>query len=92
MKKSFSIAKISKLLGAIFFTLILFSNIQVATLSSTEIACADISIFGLDIELFQETKAAEANLCDQICTGKPVALVCTYLVETGFCYGLWIEN
>ncbi|MEW6507688.1 MAG: hypothetical protein AB1432_08085 [Bacteroidota bacterium] len=86
MNVKLNIKTIGRALGIILFIFILFTNIKIALSSDDTLSSNAVSIFGYKIVIFEPTKAGKPKLCDEICTSQP-NLVCTYIVEHGYCFG-----
>lgn len=48
---------LGKICGALLFTLLMFTNIKVAMMEDTDILKGDISILGIELNLFEESYA-----------------------------------
>jgi hypothetical protein len=79
---------VGKIIGAILFALILFANIKIALLDDAEIACGDISLVGVELELFEPTYACEVTFedCQAICETTYLRH-CTIMIGYGDCPG-----
>ena len=64
-KKRFK--NVSKAIAIALFALLMFTNIKIATIDSSELAKGDISIFGIQVTLFDATDAYDAGGCDSSC-------------------------
>ena len=51
------VKNIGKIIGIALFALLMFTNIKIATMDSSELASGDISLFGIEITLFDATDA-----------------------------------
>ncbi|MBL1212910.1 MAG: hypothetical protein HND52_06095 [Ignavibacteriae bacterium] len=81
------IKNLGKFIGIALFAILTFTNIKVGLMDNPQLNKGDISLLGLKVTLFEGTYATQ-YLCDDICTSVP-DVICTYLVETGFCFGYW---
>ena len=75
------VKNIGKFISIALFALLMFTNIKIATMDSSELASGDISLFGIEITLFDATDA----YVDYSCT---VRTICN---DGGFvqCTGLY---
>ena len=82
------VKNIGKIIGIALFALLMFTNIKIATMDSSELASGDIYLFGIEVTLLNDIIAKEKNDCGVLCTSVPDH-VCTYIVGQGFCFGYW---
>ena len=84
-KKRFK--NLSKIVGIGLFALLMLTNIKLALLDDNELASGDISILGIEVNLFEATYACSLPHCiDVSCFSSP-AQECTYII-TDF-GGMW---
>lgn len=88
LKTKRKIKNLGKIIAAAVFALLMFTNIKISTMDHAELSSDKISLAGLEFSLFDEAYATEAK-CSDICTQKPITIVCTYLYTVGYCYGEW---
>jgi hypothetical protein len=90
-KKRFK--NIGKIVGGLIFALILFTNIKIALLDDNEVASGDISVLGIELNLFEATYANEGGAsCSDLCLYSPDRN-CTMLVTelgTILCKGWYL--
>lgn len=76
---------IGKIVGGILFALILFTNIKVALLDNAEFSNSDISILGIELNIFDATFANESG--DKIwkvtCTYNAIGILQSTSCTTG---------
>ncbi len=58
-KKRFK--NLGKAIGIALFALLMFTNIKVALMDDAELASGDISVLGIEIQLFEGTYASEGS-------------------------------
>jgi len=77
-----------KIIGIVLFSALIFTNISVSLTGETEISQGNLSIFGIEIKLQDNTyaKRRRAGTCGEICYIVPNR-VYTYIVGYGYCDG-----
>ncbi len=63
-KKRFK--NLGKTIGVFLFVALMFTNIKIALMDDAEIANGDISVFGIELNLFEGTYAGYASATDSI--------------------------
>ena len=84
-KKGFK--NVSKAIAIALFALLMFTNIKIATMDSSELAKGDISIFGIQVTLFDATDAygeyGHYETMSSWCQETDMGLYCHYLCMVG---------
>ena len=57
------INNLGKIIGGIFFALLLFTNIKLSILEQNGVSDGDISILGVEINLFEAAFGEQTNCC-----------------------------
>jgi len=85
-KKKFK--NVGKTVATALFALLMFTNIKFSLMSDTDIAKDGLTVFGIKINLLDDTyaKKRRIGLCGEICYIVPNS-VCTYIPGYGYCDG-----
>jgi len=87
-KKRFK--NLGKIVGIMLFALLMFTNIKVAMMDDTAISKGDISLFGIEMNLFNNVYASSGgNPCNLPCYYNYFDQECEVLQNGEYCVGAY---
>ena len=98
------VKNISRVIGIALFALLMFTNIKIATMDNSELAKGDISLFGIEVNLFDATDAYNwgggggggTYYCSAYCSCSPTCSIscsatCSYGQSYCQSYSDWVQ-